>query len=110
MASPELTDEQLRERYGRRPYAVGTVALFEPYEWGYRCPKGHGGEYITWSEFNEHIWCSKCNLEYLYYDCTIQQPSWMSKKDFDDFVAGLPTKPKILPGLDRTLDRMEGSV
>lgn len=105
MASPTLTDEQLAQKYGRRPHP-GAILLFEPFDFGYRCPKGHGGGCITWSEFNDHIWCYRCNLEYPYFDCTLQQPSWMSDKEWEEFVAKLPNKPKILEGLDRTLEHM----
>ncbi|GAH45748.1 unnamed protein product [marine sediment metagenome] len=105
MAEPTLTDEQLAEKYGRRP--VGAVSLFAPFEWGYRCPAGHRGENITWSEFKEHIWCKKCELDYPVADCPMQRPSWMDPTEFKAFVARLPFKPKILPGVDHSLELLD---
>jgi len=110
MASPTLTDQELAEKYDRR--GTGAVSLFEPYEWGFQCPKGHRGEAITWSEFNEHIWCKKCELDYPSADCPMQRPRWMNPDEFKAFVARLPFKPKILPGVDRhpeLLDKATGS-
>ncbi|KKN86951.1 hypothetical protein LCGC14_0262200 [marine sediment metagenome] len=105
MASPTLTDKQLTERYGKR--APGAVSLFAPYEWGYRCPKGHRGENITWSEFKQHIWCYKCQLDYPSMDCTMQRPSWMEPDEFKSFVAKLPFKPRILPGVDHYIELLD---
>ncbi|MBA7691104.1 hypothetical protein ES703_99643 [subsurface metagenome] len=33
--------------------------------------------------------------------------SWMSQKEFDEFVATLPEKPKILLGVDRWMERVD---
>ena len=104
MASPTLTDKQLAEQFGRRPQGI---PLFEPYEYGYRCPKGHRGGNITWSEFREHIWCYKCKLDYPSKDCPIQRPSWMKPKEFKEFVDGLPFKAKILRGVDRYIEMLD---
>jgi hypothetical protein len=101
MASPTLTDQQLARQFGRRGPGQ---PLFEPQEFGYRCPKGHGGDHITWSEFKEHIWCYQCKLDYPSKDCPIQRPSCMSRKDFNAFVRRLPFKPQIIPGVDRSLE------
>jgi len=105
MASPTLTDEQLAEKYGRR--VAGAVSLFEPFEWGYRCPIGHRGESITWSEFKEHIWCYRCELDYPSETCPMQRPSWMQPKQFKEFIARLPFKPKVLPGVDHYLELLD---
>jgi len=104
MASPTLSDRQLAQKYGRRPEGV---ALFEPMEYGYRCPEGHCGAAIYWSEFKEHIWCYECKLDYPTETCLIQRPSWMSIKDFRDFLDKLPFKPKVLAGVDRSLEEKE---
>ena len=97
MSSPTLTDEQLAEQFGRRPHGI---PLFEPYEYGYRCPKGHRGVDISWSEFKEHIWCHKCGLDYPTKDCPIKRLSWMKLKDFREFVNKLPFEAKVLQGID----------
>jgi len=102
MASPTLTDEQLAKKYGRR--TPGGQTLFKPFELGYRCPKGHRGESITWSEFNNHIWCHKCQLDYTSETCPMQRPSWMDPDEFGAFVSRLSFKPKILPGVDRSIE------
>lgn len=104
MASPTLTDEELAKQYGRRKEGV---ALFEPFEWGYRCPQGHRGEAITWSEVANHIWCYKCQLDYSSKDCPMQRPSWMKPKEFKAFVARLPFKPKVLPGVDHYIELLD---
>lgn len=105
MASPILKDRELAKKYGRR--TPGGQPLFEPYEWGYQCPAGHRGDNIDWSEFVDHIWCKKCELDYLSSDCPIQRPSWMAPDEFKSFVARLPFKPKILPGVDRYLEFLD---
>ena len=102
MPSPKMTDEQLAEHYGRR--TPGGQPLFEPFQWGYRCPQGHRGELITWSKFNDHIWCHKCQLDYPSETCPMQRPSWMDPDEFRAFVSRLPFKPKILPGVDRSIE------
>jgi len=105
LASPTLTDKQIVEQYGRRE--TGAQPLFEPFEWGYQCPKGHRGTAITWSEFKEHIWCKRCEMDYPSADCPMQRPSWMDPTEFKAFVARLPFKPKILPGVDSYLELLD---
>lgn len=77
MASPTLTDKQLKKKYGLRP--SGTP-IDGPFELGYKCPKGHAD--IDWSEFNNHLWCYECKVDYLSFDCPIKRPCWMSKKQW----------------------------
>ncbi len=107
MSSPTLTDRQIAKKYGRR--TPGAVSLFEPYEWGYGCPRGHRGELITWSEFNEHIWCHRCQLDYPSADCPMQRPGWMDPKEFQEFVSRLPFTPKVLSGVDRYLELLDNA-
>ena len=108
MSSPTMTDEEIAEKYGRRE--TGAVSLFSPSEQGYRCPQRHRGDYITWSEFNEHIWCYKCELDYPSKDCPMQRPSWMEPKEFKEFIARLPFRPKVLPGVDKSLEALDRRV
>lgn len=96
--SSRLTDKQLEKIYGKRKAGQ---PLSEPCELGYRCPRNHRGENITWSEFNRHIWCYKCHLDYLSDICPMQRPSWMSKEDFEKDIAKFPFKPKIIRGVER---------
>ena len=103
MSSPKLTDKQLEKVYGRRQ--TGVTALDDPQELGYICPKGHGGDYLTWSEFKDHIWCCKCQVDYHYAtDCQLKRMWWMSDEQWRVFVAVLPMKPKILEGTQHFFD------
>ncbi len=104
MASPTLSDIELAKQFGRRSQGQ---PLFEPCEWGYRCPNGHRGQHTTWSEFNKHIWCHKCNLEFPSETCPMQRPSWMTPQQFKEMVSKLPFKPKVLRGVDHCLDLMD---
>lgn len=104
MSSPTLTAEKLAEKHGRRS---GGQPLFEPFELGYRCPQGHKGECITWSEFNEHIWCFKCQLDYPSKDCPMQRPGWMKPEDFKRDISKFPFKAKVLPGVDHSVEMLD---
>lgn len=95
MSNAKYTDAQLKKKYGYRfpnNNAHGCVIFDEPCELGYSCPKGHNYDNITWSEFNEHIWCYTCEMDYLSFDCPIKRPCWMSRKTWDDMYV----KPKEL--------------
>jgi len=100
MSSLTLTDEQLAQKYGRRNLPPGAIIVDEPSELGYRCPKGHTGGDLVFSEFNDHLWCLICQKDYHYADdCHLIRPCWQTKEQFNEFVSGLPMKPKIIKGL-----------
>lgn len=102
MSSPRLTDSQLKEQFGMRPKGQ---PLDYPQELGYICPKGHGGDYLTWSEFNEHIWCYKCNMDYHFaLDCQLKRMCWMSDDIWNNFVNNLPQRPRVLDGIQHFYD------
>ena len=101
MASPLLTDKQLAKEYGIRPSGQ---PLDCPSELGYICPKGHGGDYLSWSEFKEHIWCWECMIDYLYADCMLKRMCWMSDKQWEDFLSDLDEKPQIIEGIQHFPD------
>lgn len=99
MASPCMSDEEIRKQYGERPHK-GAIPLFEPGEFGYQCPMGHSGDNITWSEFNDHLWCDKCKMDYPTERCPIARPCWMSDKDWLQHLRQLSFTPIILPITD----------
>ena len=99
MASPTMTDEQIANKYGRRKTRPGLIILNEPSEEGYQCPKEHKMNEITWSEFNEHIWCYVCKIDYPSKDCLMQRLCGETPKQFKTFISGLPFKPQIIKGV-----------
>lgn len=102
MSSPRLNDAELTKQFGRRDSGQ---PIDYPQELGYICPKGHGMDYLTWSEFNDHIWCYKCEMDYHYaLDCNLKRICWMSEEFWNDFVKRLPIKPKILEGIQHYPD------
>jgi len=102
VSSLTLTDEQLEKEYGRRPEGQ---PFDGPQELGYICPKGHGGDYLTWSEFNAHIWCYKCERDYHYAaDCQLKRTCWMNDEQWKDFLTRLPMKPKVIEGIQHFPD------
>jgi len=60
------TDIELERLFGRR--SGGGTALFEPVELGWLCPIDETHE-IAWSEFNSHIWCFNCSMDYFTLLC-----------------------------------------
>lgn len=87
------TDFFLARTYGAR---CKGDPVFEPFEFGYQCP-ACGATNITWSEFNEHIWCYCCNLDILTRKCPIKKPEWMDAGQFYDFIKNLPFEAIIKP-------------
>jgi len=66
------------------------TAIFEPQEWGYRCPFGHAN--ITWSEYKDHIWCWDCKDDYHYaLHCVLVEDKYNP--------GGLPLQPRIVKGV-----------
>lgn len=87
-----MNDQELAQKFGRREY----TPVFDPSELGYHCPNGHTGNQITWSEFNEHIWCHACEKDYHYADeCYLVRPLWMSQDQWEKFLESLPRRPEI---------------
>lgn len=99
MGSLTMTDEQIAKKFGRRDLPRGAVILNEPSEEGYQCPKGHKMGEITWSEFNEHIWCYVCQVDYPSKDCPMKRPCWETPKQFKEFIGRLPFIPEIIKGV-----------
>lgn len=98
MASIEFTNDELEQKFGRRP--AGVELLFEAWEFGYRCPQLHHGECIRFSKFNDYVWCEQCGVDWPSADCPIQRPSWMEDGRFDEFLDALPFTPSLLAGID----------
>lgn len=91
------SDKELKHIYGKRP--KGTP-LFAPQELGYRCPLGHAN--ITWSEFNEHIWCYVCEKDFHYADdCVLIECQFNPKN--------LPQQPRIITGVINIFPNNGGS-
>ena len=105
MSSPTLTNEQLTKEYGKRDLPPGAVAFDQPQELGYICPKGHGGDWLAWSEFNDHIWCYECEKDYHYAtDCLLKRMCWMNDEQWLDFSGRLPIRPQIIKGIQHFPD------
>ncbi len=101
MASPTLTNKELATQYGKRGKGR---PIDEPQELGYGCPKGHRLDHITWSEFNGHIWCYKCQIDYPSKDCPIQRPCFMSDEQWNGFIQRLPFKATVIDGVQHFPD------
>ena len=59
------SDKQLTDLFGNR--GKGT-ALFEPVELGWLCPEDEN-HLTTWAEWNQHIWCLDCEIDYFTLLC-----------------------------------------
>lgn len=59
------SDAELGNLFGLRPEGI---SIFEPMELGWLCPINKQHE-ITWSEFNDHIWCYQCKKDYFTLLC-----------------------------------------
>jgi len=105
MASPTLNDTELEKEYGRRNLPVGSVIFDQPGDLGYQCPFGHTGDWLSFSEFKDHIWCYKCKMDYHYAaDCQLRRMCWMSDNQWRDFIARLPMKPQVIEGIQHFPD------
>ena len=69
------SDEQLEAFFGKRSPGI---ALFEPLELGWNCPTGETHD-LTWSEFNDHIWCYDCQKDYFSLLCPKHENVFTSK-------------------------------
>ena len=67
MSNDFYTDAELEELFGKREVVKGIV-LFDPIELGWVCPndKHH---MTTWSEFEGHIWCYACEMDWFTLLC-----------------------------------------
>ena len=88
MSNLKYTDKQLKKKYGMR-FCNGIIVFF-PQEYGYRCPKGHSN--ITWSEFNDHLWCYDCKKDYHYADDCVLIEDKLNPKF-------LPKQPRVIVGI-----------
>lgn len=96
----KYSDEELKKKYGLRNLGKAAIPLFEPQELGYRCPEGHAN--ITWSEFNEHIWCYVCKKDFHYADdCVLIECKFNPKY--------LPQQPRIITGVINVFPNNGGS-
>jgi hypothetical protein len=80
-------------------------ALFEPSELGYLCPKKHRASNISWSEFQEHVWCCKCEKDYKSKDCLLQRPDYWTVEEWDRFIKAMPFKANVIRGVMKIKDK-----
>jgi hypothetical protein len=83
----------------RRKRPTDGIAFDEPGVLGYLCPRGHGGPALTWSEWEEHIWCYDCGLDWQSSECLKMRPEWCSDEVWGLINKRLPFTPTILPGV-----------
>lgn len=93
MMTPEA-DEYLMHRR-RRPEGVPIDQLGEL---GYLCPRLHGGPALDWSEWQEHLWCYECGIDWESSKCPKMRPAGISDDIWERMNKGLPFKPVVLPG------------
>jgi len=63
------SDKELELLFGKRETEIkDAIILFDAAELGWLCPVDPAHD-ITWSEFNEHIWCYDCQKDYFSLLC-----------------------------------------
>lgn len=85
-------EDKVCQEFGRREAGLlpGGIILDTPPELGYRCPAGHS--YIDWSEFNDHVWCHRCNRDFHYArECVLVEDRHNPQN--------LPEQPRIIKGV-----------
>jgi hypothetical protein len=82
----------------RRKRPVGGIAIDQPGELGYLCPRLHGGPALEWSEWADHLWCYTCGVDWPSSECPKMRPAGMSDKVWELVNRHLPFTPVILPG------------
>ena len=80
----------------RRAADIGTV-FAEANEHGWECPRGH--REVVFSEFLEHLWCEVCKDDYPTRLCPVTRPNWRDEKEFLAWLAKLPFRPLVKPGV-----------
>jgi hypothetical protein len=59
------SDNKLTKLFKKRPHSS---PLFAPMELGWVCPSNES-HLIVWSEFNQHVWCYQCGMDYFTLLC-----------------------------------------
>ena len=72
-------NKELEEIFGKRPKGV---MLFDAMELGWACPISPKHE-ITYSEFNDHIWCYTCEKDFFSLLCPKQMNPFTTKAIFE---------------------------
>ena len=92
-------NKQAKKLCGKR--GRGTPVFF-PHELGYECPIcGNNSDSLEWSEYNNFLWCKKCDIDI---------PSCLCVKYYEPKLSNKPmkTKERIEKATIIFLESMEG--